>query len=74
MTNEELIIVARSHCADMPKDSGESWATLKNLTRVKLVDAVFVSFESDKYPKKIVIMLERESGKFLASRLAPVES
>ena len=68
---EELIAVAKSHAADMPRLSGEPWASLENLTQVTVVDAVVVSFESDQHPKKIEVTLERDSGKFLWSSLRP---
>ena len=73
MTNEELIIVARSHCSDMPALSGESWANLENLTDVKITDTVTVSFENERFAKKIVVVLDRNSGRFLGSRLSPRE-
>jgi hypothetical protein len=62
MTHEELITVARTHTVDFPKLSGEPWAAL---------DTVVVSFECDQHPKKIMILLERESGKFISSWLMP---
>ena len=71
MTNTELITVARTHTVDFPKLSGELWANQETLTKVTVLDAVAVSFESDQHPKKIMILLERESGKFIASWLAP---
>ena len=72
MTNDELITVARSHTVDFPKLSGEPWANQETLTKITVLDAVTVSFESDQHPKKIMILLERESGKFIASWLAPL--
>jgi len=71
MTHDELITVARAHTVDFPKLSGEHWANQETLTQVKALDAVIVSFESDQHPKKIMILLEKESGKFIASWLAP---
>ncbi len=62
--------MARSHTADFPKLSGESWANQETLNSVKVLDSVIVSFESDQHPKKIMILLEKDSGKFIASWLA----
>jgi hypothetical protein len=67
MTPDELIIVARSHTADMPKLSGEPWATLELLPKATITDAVVVCFESDQRPGKMFVVLERESGKFVVS-------
>ncbi|MBI1176779.1 hypothetical protein GC207_04995 [bacterium] len=69
MTNDELITVARSHTVDFPKLSGEPWANQETLNQVTTLDTVVVSFENDQYPKKIMILLEKESGKFVASWL-----
>jgi len=41
------------------------------LNKVKALDTVVVSFESDQHPKKIMILLESESGKFISSWLMP---
>ena len=71
MTHEELITVARTHTVDFPKLSGEPWANQETLTKVTALDAVVVSFESDQHPKKIMILLQKESGKFIGSWLAP---
>ncbi len=71
MTHDELITVARTHTVDFPELSGEPWANLQTLTRITALDAVAVSFESDQHPKKIVLILERESGKFIVSGLFP---
>jgi hypothetical protein len=71
MTHAELIAVARTHTVDFPKLSGEPWANQETLTTVRTLDSVIVSFESDQYPKKIMILLEKDSGKFIASWLAP---
>ena len=71
MTHEELIAVARTHTIDFPKLSGEPWANQEALSTVTALDAVVVSFESDQHPKKIMILLEKESGKFISSWLMP---
>lgn len=67
MTREELIVAAKTHTVDMPKLSGESWATLEMLPKISVTDAVVVSFESDQRPGKIFVVLERDSGKFIVS-------
>lgn len=67
MTREELIVVARTHTVDMPKLSGESWATLEMLPKVSVTDAVGISFESDQRPGKMFVVLERDTGKFIVS-------
>jgi hypothetical protein len=69
MTPDELIIVTRSHTVDMPKLSGESWATLEMLPKASITDAVVVSFESNQRPGKMFVVLERETGKFVVSGL-----
>ena len=74
MTHDELITVARTHTVDFPELSGEPWANLETLTKVAALDVVAVSFESDQYPKKIMVLLEKESGKFIASWLMPRKS
>jgi hypothetical protein len=71
MTNDELITVARTHTIDFPKLTGEPWANQETLSQVAVLDAVAVSFESDQHPKRIMILLEKESGKFIASWLMP---
>ena len=71
MTHDELITVARTHTVDFPKLSGESWANQETLNKVTVQDTVVVSFESDQHPKKIMILLEKDSGKFIGSWLAP---
>ncbi len=71
MTNEELITVARTHTVDFPRLSGVPWANLETLSKVSVLDTVIVSFESDQRPRKIIILLEKESGKFIASWLTP---
>lgn len=67
MTREELITIARSHTVDFPKLTGEPWANQETLTKTTVLDTVIVSFESDQHPKKIMILLEKASGKFIAS-------
>jgi hypothetical protein len=59
---------------DFPKLSGEPWANQETLAKVTALDTVIVSFESDEHPKKIMILLEKESGKFISSRLIPRNS
>ena len=71
MTHDELITVARTHTKDIPNLSGEPWANMETLSKVTALDTVAVSFESDQHPKKIVVILERESGKFIMSGLFP---
>jgi hypothetical protein len=74
MTHEELITVARTHTIDFPKLSGEPWANQETLTKVTTLDTVIVSFESDQHPKKIMILLEKVTGKFVSSWLMPRNS
>jgi hypothetical protein len=71
MTHDELIIVARTHTADFPKLTGEPWANQETLNKVKVLDTVIVSFESEQHPRKIMNLLEKESRKFIASWLSP---
>lgn len=71
MTNDELIAIARSHTVDFPKLTGEPWANQDALNQVAVLDTVVVSFENNQYPKKIMILLEKESGKFISSWLMP---
>jgi hypothetical protein len=71
MTHDELITVARTHTLDFPKLTGEPWANQETLSKVTLTETVIVSFESDNHPKKIIILLEKESGSFVSSWLAP---
>ena len=73
MTHDELITVARTHTIDIPKLSGEPWANQETLTKVKVQDTAIVSFESEQHPRKIMILLEKESGKFIASWLTPTK-
>ena len=71
MTHDELITVARTHTVDFRKPSGEPWANQETLNAVAILDTVIVSFENEKHPRKIMILLEKESGKFIASWLTP---
>jgi hypothetical protein len=70
-TNEQLIEIARAHTTDLPRLSGRPWATDEALNRVVVQDTVIVRFESDQHEKKVMILLERETGKFIASWLMP---
>jgi len=72
MTDERLIEIARAHTKDLPKLSGKAWATEEALPKVSLQETVIVSFSSDEHPRKVMILLERESGKFIASWLMPL--
>jgi hypothetical protein len=74
MTHDELITVARSHTVDFPKLTGEPWANQETLTKITLTEVAAVSFESEQHPKKIMILLDKESGKFIASWLMPRKS
>ena len=69
MTHDELITVARTHTVDFPRLTGEPWANQETLNKVKVTDTAIVSFESDEHPKKIMILLEKDSGKFISSWL-----
>ena len=69
MTYDELIAEARKHTTDIPRLSGEPWATLEVLPKVTAADAVVVSFEGDEPHRKMFVVLERETGKFIASGL-----
>lgn len=71
MTHDELIAVARRHTVDFPKLSGELWANQETLNEVKVLDTVIVSFEGEQHPRKIMILLDKESGKCIASWLTP---
>jgi hypothetical protein len=71
MTHDELITVARTHTVDFPKLSGEPWAKQETLDKVLALDTVIMSFESEQHPKKIMILLERDTGKFISSWLMP---
>jgi len=69
MTQDELIAEARKHTPDIPRLSGEPWATLEMLPKVTAADAVVVSFEGDEPHRKMFVVLERATGKFVASGL-----
>jgi hypothetical protein len=71
MTNEQLVTIARAHTKDLPKLSGETWASDENLKKVVVQDTVIVRFESDEHPNKVMILLEKDSGKFIGSWLMP---
>lgn len=71
MTNEELINEARLHLADMPELSGETWATPETLSKASVIDAAIITFESDKQPGQMVVVLERETGRFVLSGVHP---
>ena len=70
-TNEQLIEIARAHRKDLPKLSGQTWATDEALNKVAVQETVIVRFESDQHDKKVMILLERETGKFIGSWLMP---
>lgn len=63
MTHDELIIVARTHTIDIPKLSGEPWATLEALPKITVMDAVVVSFESDQRHGKMFVVFGERFGK-----------
>jgi len=69
MTHDKLIAEARKHMVDIPRLSGESWATLEMLPRATVADAVVISFEGDEPNRNMFVVLEKESGKFVASGL-----
>ena len=69
MTNDKLIAEARKHTADIPRLSGEPWATLEMLPKVTVGDAVVVSFKGDEPHREMFVVLEKETGKFIASGL-----
>ena len=69
MTHDELIAEARKHTADIPRLSGQPWATLEMLPKVTTADAVVVSFEGDEPHRKMFVVLQRETGEFIASGL-----
>ena len=71
MTHDELINTARTHTKNIPYLSGKPWANMEALSKVTVLDAAAVFFESDQHPKKIMILLEKESGKFISSWLMP---
>ena len=60
MTHDELITVARTHTVDFPRLTGELWANQETLNKV-----------NDEHPKKIMILLEKRSGRFISSWLMP---
>jgi len=69
MTHDELIAEARKHAADIARLSGEPWATLETSPKVAVGDAVVVSFTSDEPHREMFVVLERETGEFIASGL-----
>jgi hypothetical protein len=69
MTNDELITEARKHTTDIPRLSGEPWATLESLPKVVVGDAVVVSFRGDEPHREMFVVLEKDTGKFVASGL-----
>jgi hypothetical protein len=69
VTHEELIQEARKHTTDIPRLSGQSWATPEALPKTTVADAVVVSFKGDQPDRQIFVVLERDSGKFVASGL-----
>ena len=71
MTHDELITVARTHTVDFPRVTGEPWANQETLNKVNVVDTAIVSFESDEHAKKIMILLEKRSGRFISSWFMP---
>ena len=71
MTNEQLIEIARAHTKDLPRLSGEAWASDEALPNVSVQDTVIISFSAAEHLKKVNILLEKDSGKFIASWLTP---
>lgn len=71
MTDEQLIQIARGHTKDLPKRSGQAWATDEVLTRVSLQETVIVRFEGDDATKKVMVLLDKQSGKFIGPWLTP---
>ena len=69
MTHDQLIAEARKHTIDIPRLSGEPWATLEMLPKVTAADAIAISFEGDEPNRKMFVVLEKETGKFIASGL-----
>ncbi len=69
VTHEELIQEARKHTADIPRLSGQYWATPEALPKTTLADAVVVSFQGDEPERQIFVVLEKDSGKLVASGL-----
>ena len=71
MTEEELIGIARGHMRELPRVSGEGWATEAVLNKVIVQETVIVRFEGKDAERKVMILLDRESGKFIGSWLTP---
>ena len=69
VTHEELIQEARKHTTDIPRLSGQSWATQEALPKITVADAVVVSFKGDEPDRQVFVVLEKDSGKFVASGL-----
>lgn len=69
MTHDELIQEARKHTTDIPRLSGQPWATLEALPKTTVADAVVVTFEGSEPDRTMFVVLERASGKFIASGL-----
>ena len=69
MTHEELIEIARAHTKDIPRLSDESWATDDVLNKVAVQDTVIVCFKSDQHSNRVMILLDKDSGTFIASWL-----
>jgi hypothetical protein len=69
MTQKQLITVARTHTVDFPKLTGKAWANPETLAKVAVLETVVVSFEDGKHPEKIFVLLEKATGKFVASWL-----
>ena len=69
MTTDQLIVEARKHTRDIPRLSEQPWANLETLPKVTAADAVVVSFEGDEPHRKMFVVLERETGEFIASGL-----
>lgn len=71
MTNEELITVARSHLSDMPELSCQPWATPENMPNASITDTVIVTFTGDKTPGRMLVVLEKQTGRFVFSGTHP---
>jgi len=69
MRHNELIAEARKHTTDISRLSGQPWATLEMLPKTTVADAVVVSFEGDEPDRKMFVVLDRETGTFIASGL-----
>ena len=76
MTHEELMEIARAHAKDIPRLSGESSTTDDVLNKVAIQDTVIVRFESDQHSNRVMILLDKDSGTFIASWLteAPADA